>query len=209
MSIEMPSGVLVASMLEDMNFALGPTMATRKDVLESIGGIDVLADYCADDYILGNFAHASGKVVVLSQHIVGHVAMNTSLHASLAHQVRWMRSTRFSRPAGHVGTGLTYAMPFGLLGVIAGGLNGNWRFAAASMGWAYINRVIQAFAIGWGVIGDAKARRYCWLYPIRDLMGFFVWCASFAGNEIVWRNERYRLVSGGKMLIQRDERERT
>jgi ceramide glucosyltransferase len=77
------------------------------------------------------------------------------------------------------------------------------------MGWAYINRVIQAFAIGWGVIGDAKARRYCWLYPIRDLMGFFVWCASFAGNEIVWRNERYRLVSGGKMLIQRDERERT
>jgi ceramide glucosyltransferase len=71
------------------------------------------------------------------------------------------------------------------------------------MGWAYINRVIQAVAVGWGVVGDGQSLRYCWLYPIRDLMGFCVWCASFVGNEIVWRNERYRLIEGGKMLIQR------
>jgi len=208
MSIEMPSGVLVARMLEDMRFALGPTMATRKDVLDAIGGIAVLGDYCADDYILGHAAHAAGKKVVLSQHIIGHVAMNTSLRPSIAHQVRWMRSTRFSRRAGHVGTGLTYAMPFGLLGAVAGVLDGTWQIGVALMGWAYINRVIQAVAVGWGVIGDGQSLRYCWLYPIRDLMGFFVWCASFVGNEIVWRNERYRLVAGGKMLIQRGARER-
>ncbi len=120
MSIELPSGVLVANMLEGMKFALGPTMAIRGDVLESIGGMAALGQYCADDYVLGNLAHASGKRVVLSRHIIGHVAMNTSARASLAHQVRWMRSTRFSRSAGHVGTGLTYAMPFGLLGLAAG-----------------------------------------------------------------------------------------
>jgi ceramide glucosyltransferase len=209
MSIEMPSGVLVARMLEDMKFALGPTMATRKDVLEAIGGIAFLGDYCADDYVLGNAAHAAGKKVILSEHIIGHVAMNTSLGASVTHQVRWMRSTRFSRRAGHVGTGLTYAMPFGLVGAIAGGLDGKWPVAAALMIWAYFNRVIQAVGIGWGVIGDRQSLRYCWLYPIRDLMGFFVWCASFVGNEIVWRNERYRLMPGGKMLIQRDARERS
>jgi len=203
MSIEMPSGVLVARMLEDMRFALGPTMATRKDVLDAIGGIAVLGDYCADDYILGHAAHAVGKKVVLSQHIIGHVAMNTSLRPSVAHQVRWMRSTRFSRRAGHVGTGLTYAIPFGLIGAMAGVLDRNWQVAVALMGWAYINRVIQAIAVGWGVVGDGQSLRYCWLYPIRDLMGFCVWCASFVGNEIVWRNERYRLIEGGKMLIQR------
>jgi ceramide glucosyltransferase len=209
MSIEMPSGVLVARMLEDMKFALGPTMATRKDVLTAIGGIAVLGEYCADDYVLGNAAHEAGKKVILSEHIIGHVAMNTSCRASVAHQVRWMRSTRFSRRAGHIGTGLTYAMPFGLLGAIAGGLDGKWQVAAALMSWAYINRVIQSVSIGWGVIGDAQSLRYCWLYPIRDLMGFLVWCASFVGNEIVWRNERYRLVAGGKMLIQRGANERT
>src|SRR5437867_5583911 len=86
MSVEMPSGVLVASMLEGMRFALGPMMATRIDVLDSIGGMMALGQYCADDYVLGNLAYSSGKRVVLAQHIIGHVAMNTSARASLAHQ---------------------------------------------------------------------------------------------------------------------------
>ena len=207
MSIEMPSGVLVARMLEDMKFALGPTMATRKDVLDAIGGIGVLGHYCADDYVLGNLAHTQGKAVVLSEHIIDHVAMNTSLGASVAHQVRWMRSARFSRRAGHAGTGLTYAMPFGLLGLGAGLAAHNLQLAVVLLGWAYVNRVIQAIATGWGVMGDIQSLRLCWLYPVRDLMGFFVWCASFTGSEIVWRNERYRLLRDGKMLIQRDARE--
>src|SRR5205085_5641923 len=53
MSVELPSGVLVADLLEGMRFALGPTIATRKDVLDAIGGIAALGDYCADDYVLG------------------------------------------------------------------------------------------------------------------------------------------------------------
>src|SRR5438874_2765749 len=140
MSIELSSGVLVARMLEGMKFALGPTMATRKDVLESIGGIAVLGQYCADDYMLGNLAHKAGMTVVLSHHVIHHVAMNTSMAASVAHQVRWMRSTRFSRGAGHAGTGLTYAMPFGLLGLAAGAVAHNWALAAGLFGWAYVNR---------------------------------------------------------------------
>src|SRR5499425_1920948 len=93
MSVEMTSGVLVANMLEGMRFALGPTMATRKDVLDSIGGVQTLGQYCADDYMLGHLAYRMGKQVILSGHVIGHIAMNTSLRASLAHQLRWMRST--------------------------------------------------------------------------------------------------------------------
>jgi ceramide glucosyltransferase len=203
MSVEMTSGVLVANMLEGMRFALGPTMATRKDILESIGGVASLGSYCADDYILGNRAFHSGKTVVLSHHVIEHVAMNTSAASSLAHQVRWMRSTRFSRQAGHVGTGLTYAMPFGLLGLFAGTAAYGLPFGVALFGWAFFNRVVQAISIGWGVLGDRRSFRLSWLYPLRDLMGFFVWCASFAGNEIIWRNERYRLVTDGKMVRKR------
>jgi len=208
MSVEMPSGVLVANMLEGMRFALGPTMATRKDVLNSIGGITALSQYCADDYVLGYLTYAAGKRVVLSHHVIDHVAMNTSLRASLGHQVRWMRSTRFSRRWGHVGTGLTYATPFGLLGLVAGAASHSWQVGFVLFGWAVLSRMIQAVAIGWRVIGDAASLRLCWLYPLRDLMGFFVWCASFMGSEIVWRNERYRLITGGKMvrvLISRTE----
>src|SRR5262249_11153141 len=200
MSVEMPSGVLVANMVEGMRFALGPMMATRKDVLDLIGGISALGAYCADDFVLGNRAHAGGKRVVLSKHIIGHVAMNTSARRSLEHQVRWMRSTRFSRSAGHIGTGFTYAMPFGLLGLGISGLGHNWQMGVALLGWAFVNRVIQAIAIGWCVIEDPQSLSLSWLYPIRDLTGFLVWCASFCGREVVWRNERYRLVTDGRMV---------
>jgi ceramide glucosyltransferase len=200
MSVEMSSGVLVANMLEGMRFALGPTMATRKDIIQSIGGVAALGSYCADDYILGNRAFHSGKQVVLSHHFIDHVAMNTSARSSLAHQVRWMRSTRFSRNAGHIGTGLTYAMPFGLLGLFAGAALHNWRLGLALFAWAYANRVVQAIATGWAVVRDPNSLWLCWIYPVRDFLGFFVWCASFAGNEIVWRNQRYQLIAGGKMI---------
>ena len=200
MSVELPSGVLVANMLEGMKFALGPVMATRKDVLKTIGGIAALGQYCADDYVLGNLAYQSGKNVVLSQHVIGHVAMNTTARASLTHQVRWMRSTRFSRSAGHVGTGLTYAMPFGLLGVVVGVLLHNWQVGLGLFAWASLNRVVQAIVVGRLVLGDRESLKLCWLYPARDLMGFLIWCASFTGAEIVWRNERYRLVPGGRMV---------
>lgn len=200
MSVELTSGVLVANMLEGMKFALGPTMATRRDVLDSIGGIAALGHYCADDYMLGNLADRLGKRVVLSNHVIGHVAMNTSVSASLVHQVRWMRSTRFSRNAGHVGTGLTYAMPFGLLGLAAGLLSHNWQLGAALFACAYMNRIIQAFAVGWSVVRDRECLSLFWLYPLRDFLGFIVWCSSFAGSEIVWRSERYRLVADGKMV---------
>jgi ceramide glucosyltransferase len=200
MSVELPSGVLVANMLEGMRFALGPVMATRKDVLNAIGGIAALGQYCADDYVLGNLAYQSGKHVVLSHHVIGHVAMNTTARASLIHQVRWMRSTRFSRSAGHLGTGLTYAMPFGLLGLASGILMNNWQLGVGLFAWAFLNRALQAIVVGRGVLGDRESLKLCWLYPARDLMGFFIWCASFTGSEIVWRNERYRLVPGGRMV---------
>ena len=205
MSIEMTSGVLVAKMLEGMKFALGPTMATRKDILESIGGVAALGSYCADDYVLGNLAYKSGKEIVLSHHFIDHVATNTSVRSSLMHQVRWMRSTRFSRRAGHIGTGLTYAAPFGLLGLFAGAAIQNWQLGLALLAWAILNRVLQAVAIGWGVMGDRKSLWLCWLYPARDLVGFLIWCASFAGNEITWRNERYRLIADGKMIRKKGD----
>jgi ceramide glucosyltransferase len=119
MSVELASGVLVADMLEGMRFALGPTMATRKEVLDEIGGVAALGDHHADDYLLGRLVWQSGRAVILSSYVVDHVIVNQRWRASLQHQLRWMRSTRFSRPLGHVGTGLTFAMPFGVLAATA------------------------------------------------------------------------------------------
>ena len=66
MSVEMTAGVLVARMMEGMQFTLGPTMAFRREAIRRMGGFKVTADYCADDFVLGNETFKLGQTVVLS-----------------------------------------------------------------------------------------------------------------------------------------------
>ena len=199
MSVEMTSGVLIANMLEGMKFALGPTMATRKDVLEKIGGIARFGDYCADDYVIGNLADAAGYKNAISPHVIDHVVLSRTWANSWAHQVRWMKSTRYSRPKGHFGSGLTFAVPFGLLGLLGGLLAGYPLLGWSLFAWSLANRIIQSIVIGWGIVRDPRSLTFCWLYPVRDLLGFFLWMASYGSNVIDWRGEKYRLEFGGKM----------
>jgi ceramide glucosyltransferase len=202
MSIEMPSGVMVADMMEGMRFAMGAVMATRRDALDKIGGIAATADYYSDDFVLGNEVWAAGYKVVLSHHIVGHVLMPRSFNQTFGDQLRWMKSTRYSRPAGHVGSGLTFAMPFGVLGLISAAALGHVGLGLGLFAAAFLNRVIQAIAVGWGVIGDPRALRRCWLYPLRDLMGSVIWMGSFTSRSFFWRGEIYRFSNGGKIIPQ-------
>lgn len=199
MSVEMTSGVLVADLLEGMKFALGPTMAVRREVLEAVAQWSDLADYCADDYVLGDSVYRSGMKVVLSHYVIDHFANNRGWKDSILHQVRWAKSTRFSRPWGHPATVLTFAMPFGLLGMAVAFFAGRPQLAIALIAWALLNRIILAVVTGWGCLGDRSSLIYSWLYPVRDFMGFLFWASSFLGREIVWRAERYRLEYGGKM----------
>jgi ceramide glucosyltransferase len=199
MSVELPSGVLVANMMEGMRFALGAVMAVRRDALEAIGGIRTTADYYSDDFVLGNRVWAAGYKVVLSHYKPGHVLMPRTWSQSFGDQLRWMKSTRYSRPTGHVGSGLTYAVPFGVLGlcsVMAAGYPGlGWGLLAVS--WA--NRIAQSIIVGWGVIRDRRALKFCWVYPLRDLLGFFTWLGSFSSPSFQWRGEAYSFGEEGRI----------
>ncbi len=202
MSVEMPSGVVVADMLEGIRFALGPAVAFRRDALDAIGGIAATADYYSDDYVLGNKIWAAGYKVIFSHHFVYHVLTPRTFRRTLGDQLRWMKSTRHSRPWGHVGTGLTFAMRFGVLGFVAAAGLGDLRLGVALLAVAFLNRVIQSVAVGWGLLRDPRALRLCWLYPLRDFQGFVVWAGSYLSRNFYWRGEMYRFTAGGKIVAQ-------
>jgi ceramide glucosyltransferase len=203
MSVEMPSGVIVADMMEGMRFAMGAVMATRRDALQSVGGIRSTRDYYSDDFVLGNEIWSAGYKVVLSHHVVKHVLMPRSFHETWGDQLRWMKSTRYSRPKGHVGTGLTFAMPFGLLGFVSAVPLGHLGVGAGLLAWAFLNRTVQCATVGWGAIRDSRALYFCWLYPLRDLLGFCTWAGSFLSRTFFWRGETYLFGKGGKIIPQR------
>ena len=199
MSIEMSSGVLVARMLEGMQFLLGPTMAVRRRCVEELGGFKALGEYCSDDFLLGNWIAARGHKVELSHHVIDHVILNTGFLSSVKHQVRWMKSTRCSRPKGHLGTALTFCTPFALLAAAAWLWMGNVHAAVWALGWGIGSRILLAGLVGGVVLNERNLLQTMLLYPLRDLMGFGYWVASYANNRILWRGEEYELLQGGAM----------
>jgi len=205
MSVEMPAGVMVADMMEGMKFALGAAMAVRRDAIDAIGGMREAAQFYSDDFVLGNLIANAGFQVVLSHYMVGHVLVGRSLRRTFGDQLRWMKSTRFSRPWGHVGSGLTYAVPFGVLALCLGIGSRHYLYLGEGLfAAAWLNRMLLAAAVGWGVIRDRRCLNLCWLYPVRDLLGFCTWASSFAGNKFFWRGEPYQFGDEGRITpVQR------
>jgi ceramide glucosyltransferase len=208
MSVEMSAGVLVAEMLEGMKFALGPTMVVRRDSLDEAGGFRVLGPYHADDFMLGNRISATGQRVVLSTHTVEHHVLNSSFVPSVLHQIRWMKSTRFSRPKGHFGTALTFSMPYGLLAAGVALAFHRPLLGAVLLLWSWGSRVALGAMVGRLVVAEPRLLRSALLYPLRDLLGFCYWIASYVSNQVKWRGEVYNLLQDGFMRSDSQSSER-
>jgi ceramide glucosyltransferase len=110
-----------------------------------------------------------------------------------------MKSTRFSRPKGHFGTALTFSLPYGLLGWAAAAALGHPWWGLAIFGWSVATRLALSTTVGGMVVRDKSWLGLLALYPVRDLMGFCFWAASYAGSRILWRNRIFQLLPGGKM----------
>jgi ceramide glucosyltransferase len=188
--------VCASRMLEGIAFALGSTIVMRRDLLERIGGFPAVADYLADDFLLGNYTAKTGHEVVLSDYVVEHISGPETIGAMLRHQLRWGRSIRISRPWGYRGLILTYGTATALLSLLA------WNFSDVAWGLlvvAMLARFLPVFAVGVFGLKDWVLARYFWLVPVRDLITFVIWLVSFVGDEIQWRGTNFRVLPSGKL----------
>ncbi len=188
--------VCSSRLLEGIAFALGSTIVMRREILERIGGFPAIADYLADDFVLGNSTAKLGYEVVLSDCVVDHVSTPDTMATMLKHQLRWGRSTRISRPWGYRGLILTYGSATSLLALLAWNFSlFAWWLLAATM----LVRFLPVFIVGVYGLKDYTLAKFFWLVPLRDLITFGVWLASFVGDEIHWRGVNFRVLPDGKL----------
>jgi ceramide glucosyltransferase len=192
MNTDFLAGILVARMLEGMHFAIGPIIAARRSVLKSIGGFNRLKDYLAEDFVMGKLAAAAGHGVILSSYVIDHHIGSTDLRRSAAHRLRWVRSTRRSRPLGYLGQLFTMPVP---VAILCCALNSAW--------WPALPVVMVFRALAAWILATRVARaRLTWrLLLIEDLASFYFWFAGFFGNTITWRGHRYRLYADGRFEL--------
>jgi len=177
--------------MEGMRFALGPTIAARRQTLADIGGFDAVKDYLSEDFVIGKLAAEKGWQVVLSSYVIEHHIGSQPLGANLRHRLRWNRGTRRSRPWGYVGQVFTNPLPLALL--LCALKPAWWPVLAVTA----VLRAADAWATAERILRDPLTRGLWWLVPLADVTGFLLWLAAFYGNTIVWRGRKYELLRDG------------
>jgi len=193
-STDFIAGVLAARQIEGgIHFALGSTLAMTRTALDAIGGLRPLVDYLADDFELGYRIAKAGYEVVLADIVVETHLPAYSFRGFFEHQMRWARSTRDSRRFGYVGLLLTFGLPWSIFAVLFAPLSWwSWTVLAA----AVVLRAAVAIKVGVDIVHDRAIWRHLWLVPLRDLVAFWVWFASFADHTVHWRGEVFILKDG-------------
>lgn len=192
-STDFAPGVLAAWLLErGLHFGLGSTLAFRRRDLQAMGGFEAIADYLADDYELGARIAQHGMKIELSSIIVETHLPAYDFGGFFAHQLRWARTIRASRPGGYAGLLITFTIPWAIATLaLARGAPWAWWFLAAALA-ARFAVALKSTA----VLQDSPSRRFVWMLPLRDFLGLGVWIAGWAGDKILWRGELFRLEHG-------------
>lgn len=184
---------LVARELEGVKFMMGSTMATTKQRLAEIGGFEKMVDLHSDDYELGSRIAARGYRIELLPEPVWMAFPSQTLGKYLRHELRWAIGIRNIRPGGHFGMLFTHGLPWA---IAAACVAPSIAVATVYVGAYFVLRFAMAWAVGvWG-LRDPILRRRFWLLPVRDLLSFFVWLASFGVNRIEWRGAAFILEKG-------------
>jgi ceramide glucosyltransferase len=203
MGVTFLPSVMVARQYLDMRFALGATMALRREDLARAGGFAAVADCLADDYQLGAAIAATGKRVALSDYMVSIHLGPTTFREQWDREVRWARCASVSRPLEYPALWFTYSTPLGVILVLVLG--------SGALAWAPLGvSLLLRWAVGWwvtGYTGEEDLRRWLIWLPLRDMLSALVWLAGAAGRRVVWRGERYVVRADGRMEpVRRRER---
>jgi ceramide glucosyltransferase len=186
--------VLVALSFQELRFCFGATMAVTRKALEASGGFPALADHLADDHMLGKHVAQQGLKVKLLDYVVENRVWEPNFRALFQHELRWARTIRAMQPAGYAFSFITYPVAISLLFFPLETATAGLTAVAVSV----ILRVLLQRAVhaSFRISGPAIP----WLAPVRDLLSFLMWAASFFGRSVEWREQQFSVRSDGKLM---------
>jgi ceramide glucosyltransferase len=159
--------------------------------VEAIGGFESLRDFLAEDFVFGQRLADKGLGVGLSSYVVQHRIGTSNFRANSEHRLRWVRSTRRSRPAGYVGQLFTYPIPLAALLTLWSPVW--WPVLVA----AVFLRMVNAWQTAVSILRDPIVEARPWMVLVQVGMSFLYWIAGFFGNTINWRGKVFYLEKDG------------
>lgn len=193
-------GCCLALRLAGIVCVIGKSMLFYKDDLEEVGGLELVRDVLAEDYVLGRAFQKAGKHVILSTTTAQNVNVVSSVEHFMGRHARWLKMRAVIHIPGFVAD--LFANPTGLslLAFLTSGFDA--RIGAA---FAVIT-VLKA----WGDMFLVRRTRgvplrfwHRFLTPLRDVLMMAIWPYAMFSRSIEWRGVRLRL--GWNTRLRPDE----
>jgi len=186
-------GVMFAESLRIAEPCLGPTMALRRSTLQALGGWPRFGDLLAEDFELGVAVRRLGLRVALPAFTIKHACQEATLPRLVEHQLRWNRTIFAVDPWGFAGSVLMHPLVFALAAVAVR--------PASAVGWAVLAAAgVALAALKWRVdrtLG-VPSRSYA-LIPLRELLSFALFVATFCSSRVAWRGSKFDLDRQGRI----------
>jgi len=193
----MPS-VLLARLFGHQGYVSGQTICLRRETLQAMGGLQVIADHLADDYQLGEQVRGLGLRIVLSHYMPTVEHDEASFDSLNRHELRWMSTIRILRPRSFPLIFFSFSLPLAALGIVLNAADPVFSTAA----WALFEFSVVARLTLYGVYrlrDDRSLLSDLWLVPVRDLLICWVWWRSFFTSRVTWRGREFDVDARGIM----------
>lgn len=166
---------------------MGSTIAMRATTLAEIGGFRAVCDVLADDYAIGAAVRARGLQVAVSRTLLEHACAEASLAELVRHELRWSATIAGIDPGGFAGSVVLHPLPFALAALaILGGHPWTWGAVALAVG-------VRAAMLA--RLGGRPWVRFL-LIPVRDMLSFGLFLATFFVRSVDWRGHRLTIDQG-------------
>ena len=196
-----PSVLIARTVERGLKFALGATIATRKSVLEQIGGLKSVVNRIGCDYYIGNMVAEKGYRVELSQYILETNNGLESFRHLFDRELRWARMSRWNRGSLYYSIACTYGTVYCVLLLLVSGA-APWAVIVSFVTVSV--RTVQAVVCIYSM-GCPKLLGWLWVLPIRDLMTFAIWVAGMSGRSIYWRGRHLLIGPDGILQEKADD----
>ncbi len=175
---------------------IGKSMLFRKSELRALGGLELVKDSLAEDFLIGRHYVQQRKKVMLSATPIRNVNVDVGIERSLKRHARWLKMRAVIHPPSFVAD--VFANPIAL-GTLALWSDGRDEIAVGLLAICAFKTAIDAFIVA-AVRGAPMRLSHVLWVPLKDLLMAAVWVYAIFSRSVEWRGIRFRMGSGSQLL---------
>ncbi|MDB4986144.1 MAG: Ceramide glucosyltransferase [Myxococcaceae bacterium] len=176
---------------------IGKSMLFRKSELRALGGLELVKDSLAEDFLLGKHFVDSGKKVLLSATPIRNMNVDMRIERSLMRHARWLKMRAVIHPVSFVAEFLANPIALAALTFVASGYREHYAYAVLAI--AAIKTLTDGLMVR--VIRGVPMRlKHVLCVPLKDLLMLGVWVYAIFSRSVEWRGIRFRIGPGSQLL---------